>query len=190
MLRDPVPTSVHLKDYQPPAFLIDTVDLDFDIHEDHTLVRARLAIRRNPRASDPKAPLVLDGDELVPETIALDGRALLSGDFELDEAHLSVPDVPDAFTLETTVRIHPGNNTRLMGLFASKDGLFTQCEAEGFRRITFFIDRPDVMARYTTTIHADRDRYPVLLSNGNLVASGVEAHPSPMSAPLPRNAWR
>ncbi len=185
MLRDPVPTSVHLKDYQPPAFLIDTVDLDFDIHEDHTLVRARLAIRRNPRASDPKAPLVLDGDEIVPETIALDGRALLRGDFELNEAHLSVPGVPDAFTLETTVRIHPGNNTRLMGLFASKDGLFTQCEAEGFRRITFFIDRPDVMARYTTTIHADRDRYPVLLSNGNLVASGVEAHPSPMSAPAP-----
>ncbi|MET1083446.1 MAG: DUF3458 domain-containing protein, partial [Burkholderiales bacterium] len=185
MLRDPVPTSVHLKDYQPPAFLIDTVDLDFDIHEDHTLVRARLAIRRNPRTSDPKAPLLLDGDEIVPETIALDGRALRSGDFELNEAHLSVADVPDAFTLETTVRIHPGNNTRLMGLFASKDGLFTQCEAEGFRRITFFIDRPDVMARYTTTIHADRDRYPVLLSNGNLVASGVEAHPSPMSAPAP-----
>ena len=77
-----------------------------------------------------------------------------------------------------------------MGLFASKDGLFTQCEAEGFRRITFFIDRPDVMARYTTTIHADQERYPVLLSNGNLVASGDEAHPSPMSAPLPRNAWR
>ena len=112
MLRDPVPTSVHLKDYQPPAFLIDTVDLDFDIHEDHTLVRARLAIRRNPRASDPKGPLVLDGDEIVPETIALDGRALLRGDFELDEAHLTVPGVPDAFTLETDGAHPPAGTTR------------------------------------------------------------------------------
>ncbi len=182
MLRDPAPTSIHLKDYQPPAFLIDTVDLDFDIREDHALVRGRLTVRRNPGARDAKAPLVLDGDELKLESIALDGRTLTADEFALDDAHLTVMRVPDSFTLDTTVRIHPLNNTKLMGLFASKDGLFTQCEAQGFRRITFFVDRPDVMARYTTTIHADQDRYPVLLSNGNLVASGVG---EPVASPQP-----
>jgi len=185
MPRDPAPTSIYLKDYQPPAFLIDTVDLDFDIHEDHALVRARLSIHRNPAARDRKAPLVLDGDELTLESVLLDGRLLAADEYALDEAHLTVPTVPDSFVLETAVRIHPRDNTKLMGLFASKDGLFTQCEAEGFRRITFFIDRPDVMARYTTTIHADQGRYPVLLSNGNPVASGVDEHASPPEPPHP-----
>jgi aminopeptidase N len=183
-MRDPVPTTIYLKDYAPPAFLIATVDLDVDLHEDFARVRARLAIRRNPAASDPRAPLVLDGDELELESVALDGRALAASEYSLDDEHLTIPNVPDAFALETTVRIEPRKNTRLMGLYASKDGFFTQCEAEGFRRITFFIDRPDVMARYTTTIHADREKYPVLLSNGNPVGRGVEA--APRSQPPPR----
>ncbi len=171
-MRDPAPTTIYLKDYAPPAFLIATVDLDVDLREDFARVRAKLAIRRNPAAKDPRAPLALDGDELQLESVALDGRTLVPDEYALDDAHLTIPDVPDAFTLETSVRIEPRKNTKLMGLYATKDGFFTQCEAEGFRRITFFLDRPDVMARYTTTIHADREKYPVLLSNGNPVGRG------------------
>ncbi len=130
-MRDPVPTTIHLKDYTPPAFLIETVDLDVDLHEDYARVRARLALRRNPAAADPRAPLVLDGDELELESAALDGRALAPDAYALDDAHLTIPGVPDAFTLETAVRIAPRKNTKLMGLYATKDGFFTQCEAEG-----------------------------------------------------------
>ena len=159
-MRDPVPTTIHLKDYRPPAFLIRTVDLDVALHEAHAEVRARLGLQRNAAAGDRNAPLVLNGDELELVSVAVDGRALAAGAYSLDAEHLTIPGVPDAFTLETVVRIAPRKNTKLMGLYASKDGFFTQCEAEGFRRITFFLDRPDVMARYTTTIHADKARYP------------------------------
>jgi len=173
-MREPTPQTVYLEDYSPPAFVVDAVELDFDIHDDYTDVGARLAIRRNPAAYDRAAQLVLDGTELALYAVALDGRCLESDDFTLDDAHLTIRSVPDAFTVETRVRIEPRKNTALMGLFASKNGLFTQCEAEGFRRITYMIDRPDVMARYTTTLHADREQFPVLLSNGNRVGAGVE----------------
>ncbi|MEQ8232148.1 MAG: aminopeptidase N, partial [Gammaproteobacteria bacterium] len=115
------------------------------------------------------------GDELELVSVALDGRTLGGDAYEVDADHLTVPDVPERFRLETVVRIAPDRNTQLMGLYRSKDGYFTQCEAEGFRRITFFLDRPDVMSRYTTTIHADKARLPLLLSNGNLVDAGDEA---------------
>jgi aminopeptidase N len=117
---------------------------------------------------------VLDGEELVLESVRLNGRLLSESEYALTSEHLTVAHVPDAFVLETVVRIRPQDNTKLSGFYASKDGCVTQCEAEGFRRITFFIDRPDVMSRYTTTLHADRARYPVLLANGNLAASGEE----------------
>jgi aminopeptidase N len=173
-MRDPVPTTIHLKDYTPPAFLIRTVALDVALHETHAEVRARLDLQRNPAARDRNAPLVLDGDELELASVAIDGRALPASAYALDPAHLTIPNVAGACVLETVVRIQPRKNTKLMGLYASKDGFFTQCEAEGFRRITFFVDRPDVMARYTTTIRADKGKYPVLLSNGNRVAAGEE----------------
>jgi aminopeptidase N len=186
-MRDPVPTTVYLKDYTPPAFLVQTIDLDVALHEEHAEVRARLAVRRNAAAQDPAAPLVLDGEELELVSVALDGRALAAPAYALDAAHLTIPGVPDAFTLETVVRVEPRKNTKLMGLYASKDGFFTQCEAEGFRRITFFPDRPDAMARYTTTIRADRAKYPVLLSNGNLVGAGDD-HPAGTAGTPPRGA--
>ncbi|MGE5793642.1 MAG: aminopeptidase N, partial [Bacteroidota bacterium] len=154
-MRDPTPVTIHLKDYTPPAFLISTVDLDVDIREEFALVRAKLAVERNPAAADRQTPLVLDGDEVRLESVAIDGRTLAASEYALDNEHLTIASVPEAFTLETAVRIEPRKNTKLMGLYASKDGFFTQCEAQGFRRITFFLDRPDVMARYTTTIHAD-----------------------------------
>jgi aminopeptidase N len=135
-----------------------------------------MEVRRNPAAKDPDAPLVLDGDGLRLESVALDGAPVGPGRYKLDDKSLTLLFMPEAFMLETVARIEPHKNTNLMGLYASKDGLFTQCEPEGFRRITYFIDRPDVMSRYATTIHADRARYPHLLSNGNPVDSGDEAH--------------
>jgi aminopeptidase N len=190
-MRDPTPVTIHLKDYTPPAFLIPVVDLDVDLHEDFARVRAKLTLRRNPAAKDGRAPLVLDGEELALESAAIDGRALAASDYTIDGEHLTIANVPDAFTLETVVRIEPRKNTKLMGLYASKNGFFTQCEAEGFRRITFFIDRPDVMARYTTTIHADREKYPVLLSNGNPVAHGSdgERHWVKWEDPFPKPSY-
>jgi len=173
-MRDPTPQITHLKDYAPPAFLVETVDLDVDLFEDHARVRARLSILRNPEAKDSGAPLVLDAEELEFESASLDGRMLAAGEYVLDEACLTVSSPAPRFVLETSCLIRPRANTTLMGLYAAESGFFTQCEAEGFRRITYFVDRPDVMARYTVTIHADRGRYPVLLSNGNLLESGEE----------------
>ncbi len=191
-MRDPVPTTIHLKDYTPPAFLVRSVALDVALHAEHAEVRARLALERNPAARDRAAPLVLDGDDLELVAVALGGRTLAAADYALDSERLTIRAVPDACALETVVRIAPGRNTKLMGLYASKDGFFTQCEAEGFRRITFFPDRPDVMARYTTTIRADKARCPVLLSNGNLVAAGDDGagrHFATWEDPFPKPSY-
>ena len=168
------PQTTYLSDYTPPAFLIETVLLDVDIRAAHTRVTATLDIVRNP-AGPATSTLTLDGDGLRLQTILLDGVPLGAADFEVTADQLIVHRVPMRFTLVTEVHIEPEQNTQLMGFFASRDGYFTQCEAEGFRRITWFLDRPDVMSRYTTTLHADRERFPLLLSNGNLDASGEEA---------------
>jgi aminopeptidase N len=191
-MRDSNPQIVRLQDYTPPAFLIDTVHLHVDIRDDHVRVHARLAARRNPASPDRQAPLVLDGDELVHESVAIDGRTPADGEITLEPHRLVIHRVPDAFLCETVVRIDPYRNTKLMGFFQSKDGLFSQCEAEGFRRITWFPDRPDVMARYTVSLHADRKRFPVLLSNGNLVAHGTEGdgrHWAKWEDPFPKPCY-
>ena len=169
-----IPKAIYLKDYAPPAFLVSSVDLDVDLKDEHALVKAKLTIARNPKAADSSAPLRLDGDELELLSVSLDGKTLGKGEFTVSTDCLEIPAVPDRFTIETAVRIQPKQNTKLMGLYASRDGYFTQCEAEGFRRITFFPDRPDVMARYTNTIHAEKSAFPFLLSNGNQVAQGEE----------------
>jgi aminopeptidase N len=170
-ITNAAPPVVRLADYSPPAFLIPAIDLSFDLRDDATTVSARITLTRNTLA-DANAALVLDGEELTLESIRLDGRSLGSKDYQLDATRLTIPSVPERCILETVCRIDPLANTKLMGLYASKTGYFTQCEAEGFRRITYFLDRPDVMSRYTTTIHADKTRFPVLLSNGNPVAHG------------------
>jgi aminopeptidase N len=162
------PKPTLLSEYRPPDFLIDRVELDFRLGEDETIVRSQLAARRSPAAGTARAPLRLDGEELELMSLALDGT-MLGGDryrIEADGA-LVIPDVPDAFRLDITVRIKPQLNTALSGLYTSGGNFCTQCEAEGFRRITFFLDRPDVSARYRVRIEADKQRYPVLLSNGN-----------------------
>ncbi|MDO9386848.1 MAG: aminopeptidase N [Thiobacillus sp.] len=174
-MRTETPNTIHLKDYAPPAWLVDTVDLHVAIQQGHAEVRARLTCRRNPRGGE--GALVLNGEDLALQMLRLDGGALDPSRYSLaDDTLTVVGPLPDAFTLETVVRIEPDTNTRLSGLYRSRDGYFTQCEAEGFRRITFFPDRPDVMARYTCTIEADRARFPQLLSNGNLAASGTVEH--------------
>ena len=191
-MREPAPKTIYLKDYTPPAFLISTITLDVDIRDDHALVRAVLTLARNPQSADVLAPLVLDGEDLEFVSVALDGRTLAPGEYALGEESLSIARVPERCTLQTVARIRPQNNTRLEGLYASGSGFVTQCEAQGFRRITWFIDRPDVMARYTTTIHAERAPYPVLLSNGNLVAAGEEAdgrHYATWNDPFPKPSY-
>ena len=162
---------IHRSDYTPPSWLIDTVELNIDIHNDYTLVNARLACRINPAVSGRQA-LILDGEELETLKLKLDQRELGAADYRIENNRLTLNDLPDAFTLETQVRIHPETNTHLSGLYRSQNGFFTQCEAQGFRRITWFMDRPDIMACYTVTIQAERDAFPTLLSNGHRIAQG------------------
>lgn len=164
------PKTIYLKDYQPSDFLIDTVHLYVDLHEEFTRVKSILTLSRNPKGN-PNAPLILDGDDLALKNVALDGKVLNDSDYRITDVSLILTEVPNAFTLETEVIIHPEKNTKLSGLYRSRGNYCTQCEPHGFRRITYFIDRPDVMARYTTTITADKAQYPILLSNGNLIES-------------------
>ena len=171
-MRDAAPQVINLKDYTPPAFLISTVALDVDIRESLATIHATLRLARNTAPGAPAEPLVLDGKGLELASVAIDGRALAASEFRADDAHLVIEKTPDAFTLETVVRFDPWKNTSLEGLYATKAGLVTQCEAEGFRHITYFIDRPDVMAKYTVTLCAEKSRFPRLLANGNLVAQG------------------
>jgi aminopeptidase N len=161
--------AVRLADYTKPAFLVDEVSLDFDLAPDATTVRARLKLRRNAPGE-----LELDGRALELRAVALDGDALGPNRYTLSGNKLSIPDVPDECTLETVVKFAPDANTELSGLYMSGAGFFTQCEPEGFRKITYFPDRPDVMSRYDVTIRADKAKYPVLLSNGNKVEEGEE----------------
>jgi aminopeptidase N len=163
------PNVIRRADYAPPAFLIDTVDLEFDLVPDRTIVKSTLRVRRNPAAA--RAPhLELMGEQLEFLGAAIDGQPYAS--VRAHEHGLTVENVPDAFELTLTGACDPAANTTLSGLYVSGGNFFTQCEAEGFRRITWFLDRPDVMATYTVTLRADKTAYPVLLSNGNLVAEG------------------
>lgn len=162
------PITHYRKDYQQPHFWIDQIDLTFELDEDNTLVHSLLTINR--RVDAPKnAPLILNGEAIQLKSISLNNKALLESNYQLDVNTLKLPNVPDHFTLQTTVRLQPKLNTALSGLYISSNNFCTQCEAEGFRRITYYLDRPDVMARFTTTIIADKQRYPVLLSNGNRI---------------------
>src|SRR5262249_47494057 len=184
--------SVYLKDYTVPELLISEVVLDISLFEDDAVVRAKLTIERNNAAARPDAPLRLDLDELTVEAVALNGTALTPDRYTADGRHLSIANVPDRFELVTTSRIYPRKNTKLMGIFTSHTGFFSLCEAEGFRRITPFLDRPDVMARYKVTLHAERTRYPVLLANGNLMAEGDEAegrHWATWQDPFPKPSY-
>jgi aminopeptidase N len=171
-VAEPLPKRIYRKDYRQPDYWIDAALLHFDLGEEETRVRSKLRIRRHGEVADGAVPLVLHGEELELREIRLDGRDLGPQEYALREESLAVHRVPERFELETLVAIRPQDNTELSGLYKSAGNFCTQCEAEGFRRITWYLDRPDVMAAFTTVIEAERARYPVLLSNGNRVAEG------------------
>ncbi|QCY12604.1 aminopeptidase N [Pseudomonas sp. MPC6] len=176
-MRTEQPKMIYLKDYQAPEYLIDETHLTFELFEDHSLVHAQLVMRRNPERGPGLPPLVLDGQQLELLSVTLADRELGIADYQLTdyqltEQHLTLQPTSTTFTVDTSVRIHPETNTALEGLYKSGTMFCTQCEAEGFRKITYYLDRPDVMSTFTTTVVAEQHSYPVLLSNGNPIASG------------------
>lgn len=171
-MRTDQPKMIYLKDYQAPEYLIDETHLTFELFEDHSLVHAQLVMRRNPARGAGLPPLVLDGQQLELLSVSLADQPLSADDYQLDDSHLTLHPTSASFTLDTSVKIHPESNTALEGLYKSSGMFCTQCEAEGFRKITYYLDRPDVMSKFTTTVVAEQHSYPVLLSNGNPIASG------------------
>ncbi|KAG5024279.1 hypothetical protein JHK86_020193 [Glycine max] len=165
------PREIFLKDYKMPDYYFDTVDLKFTLGEEKTIVSSKIAVY--PRIEGSTPPLVLDGQDLSLVSIHLNGKALKEEDYHLDARHLTIQSPPSGkYDLEIVTDICPQKNTSLEGLYKSSGNFCTQCEAEGFRKITFFQDRPDIMAKYTVRIEADKSLYPVLLSNGNLAEQG------------------
>ena len=170
-MRTDIAQPIRLKDYRQPDWWVDTVHLDVALHPAAAKVRATLALRPNPHSA--AAPLVLDGDGLTLISLRLNGEALAADAYIAGPDSLTIPQPPNGpFTLEIETQVDPTANTQLSGLYRSSGTYCTQCEAEGFRRITYFPDRPDVMATYTTRIEADTAQVPVLLANGNLTDSG------------------
>ncbi|HEY1709555.1 MAG TPA: aminopeptidase N [Rhizomicrobium sp.] len=166
--------TVYLADYKPPPFAIDTVELDVDLDADRTVVRNTMRVRRAAATAD--ASLRLDGERMELLRVSLNGEVLGPNRYAVDKDSLTIADVPDAFELTVETAICPRKNTTRLGLFELGGKLATQCEAEGFRSITYFADRPDVLSKYRVTLHADKARYPALLSNGDPVAAGDEGN--------------
>jgi aminopeptidase N len=167
-MRTEEPRAIHLADYQAPEFRIKTVHLDFTLEPEATKVTARLEIER----LSGNGPLILLGESQKLLSVALDGHTLSAGDYLLDDKSLTIPSPPTQLTLEIASEINPAANTELEGLFLSSGMFCTQCEPEGFRRITYFLDRPDNLSVFTVRMEADTEQYPVLLSNGNRIESG------------------
>ena len=170
-MRTDTPQAVRLADYRPFPFSIETTRLVFDLHPSQTRVKAELAVRRTGAKDE---PLMLNGERLKLVSVAVDGQSLSANQYVVDAEQLTIPDLPDQFVLTTEVEIDPEANKALMGLYMSGGRFCTQCEAEGFRTITYFPDRPDVLSRYSVRIEADR-KFTHLLSNGNLIDSGALA---------------
>jgi len=164
--------TIYLKDYRPPSYLVETVDLHIELSPAQTKVCTTIQIKANPDCSEKRAGLHLYGRQLELLSIKLDGRELTAGEYQVDSEGLTIPVVPERFVLETLVEINPDGNTALEGLYRASEIFCTQCEAQGFRKITFYPDRPDVMARFTTTLVGELETTPVLLANGNLIESG------------------
>ena len=169
-MRTDTATIVLRDNYTQPAYWVQSLDMGFDLDPKATRVAARSVHRRNPASKE--SDLVLHGDEVELIALRMNGKTLSKRHYRLDHGKLTIPNAPDEVTLEIETVIRPDTNTSLMGLYVSNDNFFTQCEAEGFRKITFFPDRPDVMAKYRVMLRADKKKYPVLLSNGNLVEQG------------------
>lgn len=173
VIEEEVPLKL-LNDYRAPNYLIDKTDLHIDIRSDITFVTSKLTIRYNPNtdSKEKQQPLVLDGVGLKLESLSLDGKILDKSAYILDEKSLTINEVPPCFIVECVTAIQPGKNTTLVGLYITQSIYCTQCEPEGFRRITYYLDRPDILSEFTTTLVASKADCPVLLSNGNLIAKG------------------
>ncbi|HEY5801639.1 MAG TPA: aminopeptidase N [Burkholderiaceae bacterium] len=169
-MRTDIPQSISRHDYTPPSYVVDTVELGFDLDPAATTVAARLTMARNPQAAS--SDIELHGEQLTLVALRMNGKALRKTQYKIDGNLLRIPNAPEQAVLEIETVISPAQNTSLMGLYVSNGNFFTQCEAEGFRKITYFPDRPDVMAKYTVMLRADKAKYPVLLSNGNLIEEG------------------
>jgi len=186
-MRDAEAVTIRLVDYTPPAYLIDEIALVFSLDPEQTLVAASSAVRRTGEAS---APLELTGERLDLQSVAIDGEPIDATRYHVEPGKLVILDPPAAFRLDIVTRISPANNTHLEGLYMSGGRFCTQCEAEGFRAITYYLDRPDVLARFAVRIEANKAAYPTLLANGNLTEHGdmedgrhfavwVDPHPKP-----------
>ena len=190
MKENQSPVEIRLEDYKKPEYLIDRIALQFTLGEEATSVKSTLSITKvNPNGTD---PLVLDGEELILKSLILDGQNLAETDYLVDGEKLIIYQTPAQFTLEIETEIYPQKNTALEGLYQSSGNFCTQCEAQGFRKITYFPDRPDVMARFSTTIIAEQSKYPVLLSNGNCVESKTldnGLHQVTWEDPFPKPAY-
>jgi aminopeptidase N len=168
-MKDASPKAIYLKDYQAPNYFISHTKLVFELFEDYTIVASELSVFRNTQLAI--SPLTLNGHELELLSVAVDGQALNADQYATDTELLTIDDLPDNFVLSVKTRIYPQKNTALEGLYKSSKMFCTQCEAEGFRRITYYLDRPDVMSVFEVQIIADKQKYPVLLSNGNMTSS-------------------
>ncbi len=169
-MRTDTAVAIHRQDYQPPAYLVESIDIGFDLDPGHTRVAARSTLQRNPQSKQKE--LILHGDSLQLLALRMNGKTLGKREYSLRKGTLRILNAPDHVVLEIETLINPDKNTSLMGLYVSNGNFFTQCEAEGFRKITYFPDRPDVMAKYRVMLRADKQQYPVLLSNGNLIEEG------------------
>ncbi|MBB5607987.1 MULTISPECIES: aminopeptidase N [unclassified Janthinobacterium] len=169
-MRTDSPQTIYRKDYTPPSFLVDSVELGFDLDPARTIVASRISMRHNPASKS--RSIELHGEHIELVQVRLNGKVLKPSQYKLTASSLTIPKAPDEVQLDIETVLSPQDNTSLSGLYVSNHNFFTQCEAEGFRRITFFPDRPDVMAKYTVMLRADKEQYPVLLSNGNLIEEG------------------
>ncbi|MEM6666536.1 MAG: aminopeptidase N [Pseudomonadota bacterium] len=193
-MRTDLPQKIHLKDYRPPSHWVETVSLDVALHPTETRVRATLRMVPNTAPEAPNGALVLDGDGLTLKGVSLDGAPLTDSHYAVTPDRLEITAPPaQPFTLEIETLINPSANTALMGLYRSNNAYCTQCEAEGFRRITYFPDRPDVMAVYTVRLEAEKDDAPILLSNGNPIErgdiSGTTRHFAIWHDPFPKPSY-
>ncbi|MBV8665287.1 MAG: aminopeptidase N [Burkholderiaceae bacterium] len=169
-MRADTPPAIYRKNYSVPNFLVETVEMGFDLDPAATHIATRLTMRRNPAATD--ATVELHGEEVTLLQLRMNGKALSKRAYRIEDGMLCIHNAPNEIVLEIETLIKPEKNSSLMGLYVSNGNFFTQCEAEGFRKITYFPDRPDVMAKYMVMLRADKKKYPVLLSNGNLIESG------------------
>ena len=164
-------STIYAKDYQPPVFVIEKTHLRFELSEGSTRVLSRLIISR--QSDQKEQPLCLDGQDLKLCSIKIDGEELKESDFSVTDEKLIISNVPDAFILECITEVYPEKNTSLEGLYRSSGMYCTQCEAEGFRKITYYLDRPDVLSEFETTIVAEKNSFPVMLSNGNCISDEI-----------------